>query len=100
VFPLARKNKPPESQEAAKTSSAEWLEAFEHDFWKDYPHRVGKFEARKSWMKVKPWTQETCDEVFAGLARWNAFWQEQETDKRFIPYPATWLNQHRWEDEP
>ena len=91
-----------EAREGPKliTSSEEWLEAFEQDFWHDYPHRVGKFEARKSWMKVRPWTQETCDEVFAGLSRWNAYWEEQETDKRFIPYPATWLNQHRWEDEP
>ena len=26
----------------------------------------------------------------------SAQWQEQ----RYIPHPATWLNGHRWEDEP
>ena len=23
-----------------------------------------------------------------------------EKDREFIPHPATWLNQHRWEDVP
>ena len=32
----------------------------------------------------------------AGLSKWMASW----TDRQFIPYPATWLNQRRWEDEP
>ena len=87
-------------EEPKKTTKEEWLEAFETDFWNDYPRKVGKFVARKSWMKIRPWTQEVCDEIFAGLARWNRHWEESDQEMEFIPYPATWLNQHRWEDEP
>ena len=25
---------------------------------------------------------------------------DQWSDPRFVPHPATWLNGHRWEDEP
>lgn len=93
-FPLST----PPSEE--KTAAEEWVEAFDSDFWDDYPRKLGKFMARKAWMKIKPWNQQTCDEIFAGLARWTEFWANSDTDPQFIPYPATWLNQHRWEDNP
>lgn len=82
-----------------KSLKEEWQEAFD-DFWRDYPRKVGKPMALKGFMRIKPWSQESCDQIFAGLDRWNAYWQEAETDKSFIPYPATWLNQQRWEDDP
>lgn len=78
----------------------EWLEAFDKDFWPDYPRKIGKKAARKAWLGVRPWTQETCDALFAGLARWKRYWREHETAIEYIPYPATWLNQGRHEDEP
>ena len=84
-------------EETVKDAQSEWLEAFD-DFWNDYPRKVGKFMARKSFMRIKPWSQEQCDEIFAGLDRWNKYWRDHETEPEFIPYPATWLNQHRWED--
>lgn len=36
-------------------------------------------------------------EILHGIARWcgSRKWQEG-----FIPNPATWLNQRRWEDDP
>lgn len=84
-----------------KSSQAEeWIEAFEKDFWPAYPHKVGKFMARKAWMRVKPWTQAQLDALFEGLERWKRYWENHQTEKRFMPYPATWLNQHRWEDTP
>lgn len=81
------------------TTEAEWLEAFEQDFWPSYPRKVGKFDARKAWLKVKPWSQDLCDEVFAGLARSIANWEALEVEKRFIPHASTWLNGRRWEDD-
>jgi hypothetical protein len=78
----------------------EWLEAFETDFWNDYPRKIGKFMARKAFLSVKPWNQATCDAIFEGLDRWVNHWRDNEIERKFIPYPATWINQHRWEDEP
>ncbi len=99
LSPVLRAVKGPDSQETVKSAEEEWLEAFEGDFWEEYPRRTCKFAARKAWMRIKPWTQETCDAIFTGLGRWVRYWRESETEKEFIPHPATWLNQHRWEDE-
>jgi len=65
-------------------------------FWEYYPNKTGKKDALKSWLKEKP----LLDNVLKALS-----WQvEQEQWKKdggkFIPNPSTYLNQHRWEDEP
>lgn len=63
------------------------------EFWKLYPRRIGKGAAEKSWqkaVKVAP-----VDVILAGAR--NYVWPK---DPQFIPHPATWLNQHRWKDEP
>lgn len=91
---------PQPCKEYVRDAEAEWLEAFETDFWREYPRKVCKFMARKAFLKVKPWTQETCDAIFAGLDRWNKYWSDNEIERQYIPHPGTWLNQHRWEDDP
>ena len=63
-------------------------------FWKAYPRKVGKPAAQKAWKGIKG-IESHSGEVLAGVSRWIAHW----TDKQFIPYPATFLNQRRWEDE-
>lgn len=65
-------------------------------FWKAYPHKVGKAAARKAWDKLKP--KPPLDVVLAAIerAKHTPNWKAGE----FIPNPATWLNQGRWEDEP
>jgi hypothetical protein len=63
------------------------------EFWKCYPRKIGKGAAMRSWAKsIKI---ETPENILAALAR-----QAWPTDPRFIPHPSTWLNQHRWADEP
>jgi hypothetical protein len=69
------------------------------EFWKTYPRRVGKEAAWKVWQKLKP-GEELRERIRTSLG-----WQVQQPDwlkdgGRFIPYPQTWLNQARWEDEP
>lgn len=68
------------------------------DFWDIYPRRTARSNAEKSWAKLKP-SQELFDRICNALA-----WQRETEDWRkengkFIPHPATWLNQKRWEDE-
>jgi hypothetical protein len=63
------------------------------EFWGSYPRKVGKGAAEKAWrsaVKVAP-----ADVILAGAR--NYVWPK---DPQFIPHPATWLNQHRWNDEP
>jgi|SRR5262245_12062857 len=66
-------------------------------FWDAYPRRVGKQDAREAWRKLKP---PPLDAILTALAwqRKQPRWQEDAG--RFIPYPATYLNHRRWEDEP
>lgn len=68
-------------------------------FWKAYPRRVAKGAARKAWEKLRPDRQLT-ERILAAVERDKATDQWQRENGRFIPHPATWLNQQRWEDEP
>ena len=72
-------------------------------FWNAYPRKVGKPAAQKAWRKAikgpkRPGSAGPIHEIYAGLERWKA--SDQWQDEKFIPYPATFLNQRRWEDEP
>ena len=67
-------------------------ESFEK-FWSNYPRKVGKGAAEKAWNKSLQSTEE--DAIIASLVAYKF-----SEDVNFIPHPATWLNQRRWEDAP
>lgn len=74
------------------------------EFWQTYPKRVGKAAAVKAYAKAVHAVGETDDVqsaavILAALRAAVAGWKHAETDPQFIPHPATWLNQGRWEDE-
>lgn len=64
-------------------------------FWAAYPRKVGKDDARKKFAQATK-AGATPDEIMAGLKRTTFDTRE---GGRFIPYPATWLNQGRWKDQ-
>ncbi len=63
------------------------------EFWTAYPKKVSKPRALKAWKRIKP---DEVDAVMSGLERWKTQWAGK--DAEFIPHPATWLNDRRWED--
>lgn len=65
-------------------------------FWYRYPRRVSKIEAQRAWSRLSA-ADRTA--VLERLPAQVAHWQLSGTERRFIPHPATWLNQRRWEDE-
>jgi len=67
------------------------LAAFEA-FWKVYPKRVGKGRAQSAWNKA---IREASPDVIVEAVR-QAQW---DANPKFIPHPATWLNDKRWLDE-
>jgi hypothetical protein len=67
-------------------------------FWSVYPKRVGKLAARKVWTRLRPDAALT-DRIIAGVERYAQTDQWQRDAGRYIPNPATFLNQRRWEDE-
>ena len=68
-------------------------------FWTAYPKKRNKVAARKAWDKLQP-DQATLMAMSVGLARQKRSEDWTREGGRFIPYPATWLNGRRWEDEP
>lgn len=67
-------------------------------FWEVYPKKVGKGAARKSWDKRKP-SEELTAQMIAAVRRQAQSDQWRRDGGQYIPNPATWLNQERWEDE-
>ena len=65
------------------------------EFWKAYPKKVGKQSARAAFLKVSVPLQTLLDALRqqAQSPQWN------RDGGRFIPNPATWLSQQRWEDQ-
>ena len=77
--------------------SRSWTDRFE-EFWSVYPRKEGKENARKAFAKLNPDDGLLADMIIA-VGKQRASQQWQESGGRFIPYPASWLNGHRWEDE-
>lgn len=63
---------------------------------KEYPlGEIDPKETRLAWDKLK--VDETMfAAIMDGLRKWKRAWD----DPKFIPYPATWLNNRRWECDP
>lgn len=65
-------------------------------FWQLYPHKVGKQKALESWERQD--LESKAEIVCAGLTRTMSYITRE--GGKWIPHPATWLNQGRWTDEP
>lgn len=110
---------PPEGEEAGgKTSSGESLtvakkaggaaETADHSktrtdesfnrFWEVYPRKVGRQQARKVWERMHV-DGRLLDTILAAVQYQKASEQWTHDGGKYIPYPATWLNGRRWEDE-
>jgi DNA-binding transcriptional regulator YhcF (GntR family) len=73
-------------KEPSKESNARFEE-----FWTAYPRKLAKARAEIAWRNLKKKEQEAA---LVGVKTWPF-----SDEKQYIPYPATWLNQKRWEDD-
>lgn len=68
-------------------------------FWNEYPKKIDKKRAFKTFRRINP-----DDKLLTVMI--EAIKTQELTDSwcreagQFIPYPATWLNGERWNDEP
>lgn len=67
-------------------------------FWAAYPRHEAKAVALKAFEKVKP-SEELLQKMLNAIEMQKKTAQWAENGGQFVPHPATWLNQHRWEDE-
>lgn len=64
------------------------------EFWSAYPKKVGKGAAEKAWKKAKA----NLDSVLAAIKVQASSDQWRKENGQYIPNPATWINERRWED--
>lgn len=64
-------------------------------FWAAYPRKTGKGAAWRAWKREKP----VLSVALAALAVVSGSDQWKREGGRFVPHPATWISQRRWEDE-
>lgn len=70
------------------------------EFWKLYPRKIDKATARKKWkaLSKKPKGEQPRFETIKKAIqdyRDSGLWDVE----KYIPYPATWLNKERWNDD-
>jgi uncharacterized protein YdaU (DUF1376 family) len=91
--PLTNNHKPLTINHNKTIAQTSLLDDGFNEFWNFYPKKVGKDKAKTEWNKKKP----KIDDVLKALE-----WQKdsEQWDKGFIPNPATYISQGRWQDEP
>lgn len=67
-------------------------------FWQAYPKKASKKQAQKSWKKISP-SLELFEKILKALEMVKQTEQWKKDNGKYVPYPATWLNQERWTDE-
>lgn len=83
---------------AKNPGSAEYSADFEA-WWTLYPRKTGKYDCWLIWQRIRP--TPTLQAKMIATLDWQRHctdWTKDHGD--FIPHPATWLNQGRWDDEP
>jgi hypothetical protein len=79
----------------ARPADPAQLEAFNR-FYQGYPRHVAKEAAWRAWQQLSPGPPLVLA-IYSAVKRYAA--EVEDTEARFIAYPATWLNGRRWEDE-
>ncbi len=86
-------NKKLRSKESEEVKNTD-LKDFDQ-FWQVYPRRICKFNAKKAWVKIK----EDKSIIIEAVKKQKEADMFKLNDPQFIPHPATWLNEKRWEEE-
>lgn len=86
-----------EQQAESGPQKAETEAAFE-TFWKLYPRKTAKDNARKAFAKINP-DAGLLAQILESLAKHCTCQSWLKDDGQFIPHAATWLNGKRWNDE-
>ena len=66
------------------------------EFWRLYPKKRKKNEARKKFIKIN---DLEIEKVMSWLNRYLDYWRKKWTEMQYIPDPTTWINQERRNDE-
>ena len=88
-----------EEQEKEKKQEEEQIKEERFNiFWNKYPKKASKANAKKAFFKAN-FNDVVFSEMLNSIEKFKKTKEWKKDKGQFIPYPATWLNQRRWEDE-
>ncbi len=93
---IQNQNIKPIAQSRQKKSLSAVQEIWFAEFWSAYWRRIGRGAAETSFARSVP-DERAFRRVMQAIALQAPWMAQRDSDKR--PYPATWLNQKRWEDD-
>lgn len=65
-------------------------------FWRLYPRKVAKKDARKAWDKL---STDARERAITAIREHRKHWEFEARGIQFIPHASTWINGERFEDE-
>ena len=68
-------------------------------FWEAYPVKVKKPVAKIEWNKLVDPCVELYEKIIAAVEQYKQTSRWKENNGAYIPYPETFLQDRRWEDE-
>lgn len=78
-------------------NTSKYIERFDQ-FWAAYPKKEGKGACRKIFEKLKP-SEALLQNMLKAISTQKKSEKWLKDNGQYIPMPATWLNQGRWEDQ-
>lgn len=85
-------------EERREEKTERYTPQFEGVFWGIFPRKVGKAAALRAWARLSETDRLLASDGVGCLA--EAWRVRPSAELRYCPYPATWLNDRRWEDKP
>jgi len=98
IFPHWAEHNPPEPGQAQNPARGPEVSGAFDTFWGSYPKKVGKGAALKVWKRIRP-DGKLVAAILAAVEAQKTSEPWRRDNGKFIPHPATWLGQGRWEDE-
>ena len=89
---------PKAGDDAVKAEIVEDYEVKFNTFYSAYPKKVSKQQVQKWFKKNKP-NDKQFEHMMQRLEDFKKSKDWLKEKGQYIPYPSTWLNQKRWEDE-
>jgi hypothetical protein len=86
------------TKDVKKNNKKEILEKMFEEFYSMYPRKKSNASAIKTFYKINP-DEKLFEEIMNGLKKQIENWKLNKTELQFMNYPASWLNQRKWEDE-
>jgi hypothetical protein len=90
-------NREESKKEVVAREADDWPADHETIFWKAYPRKVGRKQARAKMRLIRQRREVTFAKLMAAVNRYAIACKSIEP--QFVKHPATWLNAGCWDDE-